>query len=224
MFAQRYCEDGEIMKDKLYAASSQFNEPAINCCACGKSITEEESKPAVPFNPLVTYNKCKALEADADNTHIIEYCEAIGTDYLTCNIDNWRYCSQKCGKGHETITINLPTTSSRLEKPIKAGTGVQTFDLSSTFNQIVEILPKGTECGVGGFAVSGASTSGRRLQASGFSIDSAAQTMTIDTSNIGTDITGSLSIATLGDVSTDPIDFAISICASPILSINVQSI
>jgi len=176
---------------------------------------------------LVTYNKCQPLAADADNEHVVEYCEAIGNDYLTCNLDNGEYCSQRCGQGNEKIQIQLPESSpNRLEKAIQAGSGTQTFDLSSSFNQIAEVTPKGTECGVGGFAVSGTQSSfnGRRLQASGFSIDSAAQTMTIDTNQPGLDITGSISISTLGDVASDPVDFAISICSSPLLKIQTAAI
>jgi hypothetical protein len=152
IFSDRYCEDGDVIKRFRKFAGSQFNNPTENCCACGKEITEQASLPAVPVNPLVTYNKCRPYAEDANNYHVVEYCESIGNDFLTCNLDNGEYCQQKCGKGNERIKIVLPESQPQgLEKSIKQGQGTVVIELKQVFNQITEIEPKGTECGVGGF-------------------------------------------------------------------------
>lgn len=168
-FAQRYCENGDI-KPKLFKyASSIYNNPAENCCECGKRIAEEISRPAVPVNPNTIYNKCTTKEEDKDNYRMIEYCSSIGSDYKSCNSDNGEYCQQKCGKSHEKIQIVLPENTEELQLAIQADQGTQIIDLGKKFNSITQIEPKGTECGIGGVQVfhdkSGlAPLNGRRLQ------------------------------------------------------------
>lgn len=109
IFAQRYCESGEIRKEFYKFASSKYNNPAENCCECGKQINEETSKPiAPPADPTVTYDKCTNHKVDDGNWRIEEYCASIGDDFLSCNTKNGDYCQQRCGKGNEKIKITLP--------------------------------------------------------------------------------------------------------------------
>lgn len=147
MFAQRYCQDGEVTSLKY--ASSVFNNPAENCCECGLETTLVSEQPAVPVNPNTVYNKCTARDEDKDNYRMVSYCDSIGTDYKACNVDNAEYCQQKCGKSFETIEIK----TTQLDLAIKANQGVQVIDLSKKMNSVSTILPKGTECGIGGVQV-----------------------------------------------------------------------
>lgn len=67
IFSQRYCVDGGVKKQFLKYASSQFNNPSDNCCACGKKIKEEIEQPTIPVNPNTIYNKCTVQKADIGN-------------------------------------------------------------------------------------------------------------------------------------------------------------
>jgi len=102
-FAEKFCVDGDIPTRLLKYASSIYNNPADNCCECGKRIAEENTRPAVPVNPNTIYNKCTTRDEDKDNYRMIEYCSSIGSDYISCNSDNGEYCQQKCGKSHEKL-------------------------------------------------------------------------------------------------------------------------
>lgn len=102
--------------------------------------------------------------------------------------------------------------------------------LGTAMNSVATIVPKDTECGIGGLAVfkdkSGRApltSNGRRLQAAGWSIDSETQTMTINTDQ-PTNIEGYVSVSTLGDQQSNLVPFSISVCNSPLLRIKTTAI
>lgn len=174
------------------------------------------------------YDKCTALPEDEGNWRIEEYCAAIGDDYLTCNFDNGDYCQQRCGAGHEQIKLVLPKSAQEtgLQKAMKFGQGTQIINLGKVFNGIADITPKGTECGIGSFKIyTGTSAAGNRrlLQANNWSINQRTQEMKIDTEIAG-DISGMVAVASLGNVESNLVPFAISICKSPLLLVKTTAI